>query len=260
MSISELWEQSYIIAIGEVLSVDSTHAFLLVEENLKLNLSTSDTLYLHIPSWIDYLSCDENGVHEYRDLAVDTNPFMVGEDYLIFADTTNQIQCMGYSGNGFYLLRTFSLHSMTQTVELVIRPEIEVLTLDDLQRLQDGLPPDTSYSFNANLEFPLFDENISFEIWPNNHDMNVSSNMYRPRSYIVFSDLESLHGLECYVHMGQRSSAFSIGRNANDVFVSILAPSGDRIHLRGNIESYEDGVFNLRLYAKRPFLACIVEQ
>lgn len=248
MSIPELWEQSHTIAIGEVLGVDSTLVSLLVNNNLKLDWSPSDTLYLHIPSRVNWISC-ENGV--YKDLAANENPFVEGEEYLIFADASNRIRCMGYSENGFFLLHTFSLHTMTQTVELVIRPQIGVLTYDDLQKLQCGLPPDTSYSIHSNLQFPLLDENVNFEMILYHPDVVLSSNMFRPREYITQSDLKSINGLECYVHMGQRSSASFYSGNESNVFVSVLAPSGVRIQLRGNIESFEDDVFNIRLYSKR---------
>lgn len=253
VSILELWEQSDIVVIGKVLTVDSTLVSLLVKDNFRISLISSDTLHLHIPSRVNWFSY-ENGV--YNDLAANENPFVEDEEYLVFADASNQIRCMGYSGDGFFLLQTLSLHTMTQTVTLVIRPQIGVLTYDDLERLDYGLAPDTSFSFHSNLQFPLLNDSISFEIIVNNSAVARSSGIYRPREYTTQSDIKSINELECYVHMGlgQRSSTSLYNSNESNIFITVLSPSGVWIRLRGRIESFKDGIYNIRIYSKSNFL------
>jgi len=158
---------------------------------------------------------------------------------------------MGYSRSGFYLLHAFTLYHY-DPVSMALSPL--VLTYDDLQRLQDGFPPDTGYTYNAYLEFPFFDENIIFRILPNNQGMNASSNIYHTQNYILSSDLTSLNGLDCRVLINPHYNNFSYGRNANDVFLTISVSTDSRIKLIGNIESYEDGVFRIRVYPRMPFL------
>ncbi len=239
-SIATYYSNCPLVFIGKVLEKrvlgDSILVTFQMQTMLKNETTNIDSISLCIPPHI-WRSVPSNP----EDRLTGTVILELNEEYLIFSNKRNEIECCGSIGNGYYLLYPFNDYYCHTNLWDIFFTE-SILTEDDLASLQAGETLDTNYHYRVNLHLPISDEIIGFDLAPDNEHYRVSS------------EICTFDGLRAWVTYTRRSRRYLYCRDANDIRVTLLSNNRPALYLIGTIDRFESNRFYLDLYVTRPIL------
>lgn len=240
-SIATSYSNYPLVFIGEVLEKRILDESIIVTFQmhtiLKNETTNNDTISLCVPPHV-WRSVPSNP----EDRLTGTVVFEVNEEYLVFSNERNEIECCGSIGNGYYLLYPFNDYYCHTNFWNTFFKE-SILIDDDLTSIQAGDSIEVNYHYRVNLHLPISDEVIEFDLAPDGEHYRVSS------------EINTLDGLRAWVTYTRRSRRYLYCRDANDIRVTLLNNDNrPALYLIGTIDRYESNRFYLNLYITRPIL------
>jgi len=248
-TINEFYENTPLIFIGYVISVDSMYLQVRPIRMIKGDIPISDSLLIQVP----YYRRDHNIHESTAGESHYINPFQENLVYLFFIED-QLITLYGYVGDGYYYLSILE-HPLNYDIFHRISPEL--LNEDDLNRVIEGqVPLLDEYSYEGTVYFPASNDSFRLDFQEQDGQLSISSNI--PEINELVASVSVLTGLPLHRN-------FSYGRNSNSVRIRLRPQdytnrnSHEEIRLLGDLTRYVDGILHFRAQPYMPFVADLKE-